>query len=66
MAATHNKVMISLHRSGGRGLVSPVETRLVKRGVAWMISWSHSNGMSPQTMSKSNTPRDQTVRETAS
>lgn len=52
--------------SGGRGLCSPVETRLVKMGVALTISWSHSNGMSPQTMSKSNTPRDQTVRETAS
>lgn len=43
-----------------------METRRVKRGVACTISLSHWNGMSPQTMSKSSTPRDQTVRETAS
>lgn len=58
----------SFHRGqrGGRGLCSPLETRLVKMGVAPTISGSRSNGMSPQTMSKSKTPRDQTVRETAS
>lgn len=56
---------ISQEGCGGWGLDSPVDTLLVKWGVAPTISWSHSNGMSPQTMSKSRTPRDQTVRGTA-
>lgn len=40
---------------------SPLEMRLVKLGVACMMSASLSKGMSPQTMSKRSTPSDHTV-----
>ena len=41
----------------------PAERRPLKRNSAFTISSPDSNGMSPQTMSKSKIPMDQTVAD---